>query len=82
MKKLQYPNIFTFQPKIGNASIILQYSPLQEGNRETTCEKLERLSYQDNVRRHHIRQRISVRCLMQVVRCYNFKLHTSKTKIK
>jgi len=59
MKKLQYPNIFTFQPKIGNASIILQYSPLQEGNRETTCERLERLSYQDNVRRHHIRQRIS-----------------------
>ncbi|KAH8971423.1 hypothetical protein BDL97_02G141200 [Sphagnum fallax] len=59
MKKLQYPNIYTFQPKIGNASIILQYSPLQEGNRETTCERLERLSYQDNVRRHHIRQRIS-----------------------
>ncbi|CAM6043603.1 unnamed protein product, partial [Sphagnum compactum] len=59
MKKFQYPNIFTFQPKIGNASIILQYSPLQEGNRETTCERLERLSYQDNVRRHHIRQRIS-----------------------
>ncbi|KAG0566104.1 hypothetical protein KC19_7G039000 [Ceratodon purpureus] len=49
----------TFRPNIGNASVILQCSPLQDGNEETLDERLERLSHRDSQRRFHIRQRIS-----------------------
>ena len=50
----------TFRPNIGNASVILQCSPQQDGNEETLDERLERLSHRDSQRRFHIRQRISV----------------------
>ena len=54
------PTDYTFQPNIGNAALILQYSRLQEGNERSLHERLERLSQRDSLRRCGVRQRISV----------------------
>lgn len=54
------PTNYTFQPNIGNAALILQYSRLQEGNEQSLDERLERLSQRDSLRRCGVRQRISV----------------------
>lgn len=54
------PTDYTFQPNIGNAALILQYSRLQEGNEQSLDERLERLSQRDSLRRCGVRQRISV----------------------
>lgn len=54
------PTDHTFQPNIGNAALILQFSRLQEGNERSIYERLERLSHQDSLRRCCVRQRIAV----------------------
>lgn len=58
-KDMEVPSGHTFRPDIGNASMILQYSPVLDGNEETLDERLERLSRRDSRRRYHIRQRIA-----------------------
>nr|PNR47920.1 hypothetical protein PHYPA_012393 [Physcomitrium patens] len=58
-KEMELPCGHTFRPNIGNASMILQCSTLQDGNEKTLNERLERLSHRDNQRRYYIRQKIS-----------------------
>lgn len=65
-KEMELPCGHTFRPNIGNASMILQCSTLQDGNEKTLNERLERLSHRDNQRRYYIRQKISVSILLSL----------------